>query len=386
MKKWVPILAISVILALMSVSLGSSVSVSWQVNYEMPGQDLATLVSPAWDGILLVGDEKYQGVWSPLVLFVDPETATVIWSLDLSSQHDRALSDFAVMGDLAYLVGYNNDTNGKPNLWVVAVNSNGEVVAEVSIGLPDLWESGASVETDGQYLYIAGMIEISTNFYRAAVWVMDGNLNVIRVGMPNIPGLGSYATSIALHQDGILISGASLVQVTEDIPYTDGFVALLEYENPSNTTWFSLVDLADKDLFIRVKADDGSCFVVGGSENYTDDAFGYVLSFSMENGSLEGSHKVDSNGDDIMGDLFVYGDVLYVVGELGDDSYIARLGLDLGVVWEESLDMGGSDFAVSLYVCMSNKIYVLGVETESDPDGDLYLALVSDHLVDEVKI
>ncbi|MCD6106205.1 MAG: hypothetical protein J7J79_02440, partial [Thermoplasmata archaeon] len=145
MKRWVLLAVLVIEVGLLALALGRSATVVWQTSYNLEGVDLSSFVAPAWDGLLVVGDENRSGVWRPIILYVLPDDGSVIWSVDLSSQNDRMLSEFAMLGDLAYFVGFNNDTDNTPNLWVVAVDREGNVVHEASVGLPDLREIGTSI-------------------------------------------------------------------------------------------------------------------------------------------------------------------------------------------------------------------------------------------------
>ncbi len=386
MKRWVLLAVLVIEVGLLALALGRSATVVWQTSYNLEGVDLSTFVAPAWDGLLVVGDENRSGVWRPIILYVSPDDGSVIWSIDLSSQNDRMLSEFVMLGDLAYFVGFNNDTDNTPNLWVVAVDREGNVVHEASVGLPNLREIGTSIETDGQYLYVSGMAEISTNFYRAAVWVLDADLNVVDVGMPNVPGLGTLATSLTIQGGDLLLVGVSVMQISGTTIYTDGFAAMLDKEDPSSMRWVQTFDLADRDLFLRVKAGGDKCYTVGVSGNYSQDSFGYVLSLSIEDGSPLASFEVDSDGDDIIGDVFLYGDVLYIVGGRSGDTYLARLDQDLVPVWEQTLDLGGNNSGSSIYVFYTSNFYIAGEETESDQEGDIYLARLSDNVIRELDL
>lgn len=342
-------------------SQGNAITVGIQV---MPNQNIyASVIKVDPDGNLL-WIKYYAGTDSTYAGF---------YSLDIDDNDD------------IYITGAVNNLIGSTDIATVKYSADGTLLWEQQVnGLADQAENGVDISVcpDG-HLYVGAYIADGVNGYDYLVirYNIDGTL--IWSKKYNGP---ANADDVIYDIDS---DNFSNVYVTGRITGTGGWddIATVKYNPQGDVVWDHVfvgeANYGDTGFTIDVDPESQRVVTGGWSSNGLD--FGDGVIFSNDDSGDEvwttiyhadasigvsDLFKVqfDGSGNVIVGGTEVYN----IPGNFNQDFFVLKLGQAGEIIWDETYDNGGltSDYLMDLTVSEEGNIYVCGITSDSNVEGD----------------
>jgi hypothetical protein len=327
-----------------------------------------SIVQSSDGGYVIAGSTRSFGAGSDDIYLVKLDSSgNVVWTKTIGGSYEDFAWSIIQSSDGGYVVaGYTGSFGSGGDIFVVKLDSSGNVVWAKTIGGNDS-ESAFSIiqSSDGGYV-VAGGVEISRTYdFDMYITKLDSSGNV--QWAKTIGGSsGDEANSIIQSSDG----GYVVAGNTRSFGAGDVDIFIVKLDGSGNVVWAKTIGGSNEDVARSIiRSSDGGYVVAGWTESFGAGGSDIYVVKLDSSGNIVWTKAIGGSDKDEAGSIIQSSDGGYIVAGhtrsfgLGGDIFVLKLDSSGNVQWAKTIGRSSWDSASSI-IQSSDGGYVIAGGTD----------------------